>query len=72
MIGVIENPAFVNEGNGKSEASKNDAFQNLTYTDAPAITKLDGNTKPITKSGITRITSEESKPSASSETGLLS
>lgn len=72
MIGVIENPAFVNEGNGKSEASKDNVFQNPTCTDAPVITRLDGNTKPITRSAITRITSGESKPSVSTETGLSS
>lgn len=40
-------------------------FQNPAYgnDNAPAITRLDGNTEPITKSGITRI---------SNETGLLS
>ena len=57
----------------KPSVGADTVFENPTFTDAPVITKLDGNTEPITKSAITRITSEESsKPSVTSETGLLS
>ena len=47
-------------------------LENPTFSDTPVITKFDGNTEPITKSAITRITSEKSKPSVTSETELLS
>lgn len=67
---MFENRAF---GKGKkSPAGADTVFENPTFTEAPVITKLDGNTEPITKSAITRITDEESKPSVSSETALLS
>ena len=68
---MFDNTAFDGKGK-KSLAGGETVFENPTYTDAPAITKLDGNTEPITRSAITRITSEESKPSVSSETVLLS
>ena len=57
----------------KPSVGADTVFENPTYNDdTPAITRLEGNTEPITKSAITRITSEKSKPSVTSETGLLS
>ena len=71
VAGMYENRAYGSKGI-KSPAGTDTVFENPTYTDAPTITKLDGNTEPITKSAITRITSEENRPSVSSETALIS
>lgn len=59
MTGMFEIRGFGSKKKGGADT----VFENPTYNDSPVITKLDGNTKPITKSAITRITSE---------TGLLS
>lgn len=71
VTGMFDNQAFVKQGTRPSVGADT-VFENPTYTDAPVITRLEGNTEPITKSAITRITSDESKPSVTSETGLLS
>ena len=71
VTGMFNNQAFGRQ-EGRPSVGADTVFENPTYTDAPVITRLEGNTEPITKSAITRITSEESKPSVTSETGLLS
>ena len=71
VTGMFDNTAFDGKGK-KSLVGGETVFENPTFTDTPVITKLNGNTEPITKSAITRITSEERKPSVSSETVLLS
>ena len=71
VAGMFNNQAFGRQQTRPSVGADT-VFENPTFTDAPVITKLEGNTEPIKKSAITRITSEESKPSVTSETGLLS
>lgn len=62
VTGMYENRAFASAGK-KPLAGTDTVFENPAFTDEPVITKLDGNTEPVKKSAITRITSE---------TGLLS
>ena len=71
VTGMFDNSAFDKKGK-KLPVGGDTVFENPTFNDAPVITKLGGNTEPVTRSAITRITSEESRPSVSSETVLLS
>ena len=57
VMGEFDNPTFAHT---KETATRDDtAFENPSYVDAPVITKLEGVTKPVEKSAITRITSED-------------
>lgn len=59
VVGVYENPTFrrsvMMETAIPHDDGKDLSFKNPEFQDAPKITKLDGNTKPINNSAINRI-----------------
>ena len=58
VVGEFDNPAFGAKIKPVTANSDDTVFQNPTYDDTPVITKLEGNTKPVERSAISRIENE--------------